>query len=82
VTSLQSATTLKEHSGAEAARKVALRIYERVSSLPQFPHVGRPGKKNGTRELVIHGLPFLAIYRVGEDLIEIVRILHGAQRWP
>ncbi len=73
---------IQTHSGAETARKVALRLYERVSSLSQFPHVGRPGKKNGTRELVMHGLPFLAIYRVDKDAVEVIRILHGAQRWP
>jgi hypothetical protein len=28
------------------------------------------------------GLPFLAIYRVQEDVVEINRILHGAQKWP
>ena len=70
------------HNSAESARRVALRIHESLSSLPQFPHIGRPGKKNGTRELVIRGLPFLAIYRVGEEVIEVVRILHAAQRWP
>lgn len=72
----------EEHSGPEAARKVALRVYEAVGSLVQFPHLGRPGRKPGTRELVLSGLPFLAIYRVREDVIEIARILHGAQRWP
>jgi len=73
---------IEEHDGPAAARKVALRIYERISSLRQFPHVGRTGQKKDTRELVIPGLPFLAVYRVREDLLEIIRILHGAQRWP
>jgi len=72
----------KEHSGSEAARNVALRVYEAVGSLLKFPHLGRSGRKRGTRELVLSGLPFLAIYRVREDIIEIARILHGAQRWP
>jgi toxin ParE1/3/4 len=35
-----------------------------------------------TRELVFPDLPFLAVYRVREDVIEINRILHGAQKWP
>ena len=51
----------EEHSGQEAARKVALRVYEAVGSLLQFPHLGRSGRKRGTRELVLSGLPFLAI---------------------
>lgn len=32
------------------------------------------------REIVFSGLPFLAVVR--EDVIEINRILHGAQKWP
>jgi toxin ParE1/3/4 len=72
----------EEHSGAEAARKVALRVYEAVGSLIEFPHLGRSGRKRGTRELVLSGLPFLAIYRVRKSVIEIARILHGAQWWP
>jgi toxin ParE1/3/4 len=72
----------EEHSRPEAARKVALRVYEAVGSLLQFPHLGRSGRKRGTRELVLSGLPFLAIYRVRKGIIEIARILHGAQRWP
>ena len=55
---------IEEHDGPAAAHKVALRIYERLSSLRQFPNVGRTGQKKGTREMVIPGLPFLAVYRV------------------
>ena len=64
------------------ARRVAFAIYEGVGSLNRFPHRGRPGRKPNTRELVFAGLPFLAVYRVREDVIEINRILHGAQNWP
>jgi plasmid stabilization system protein ParE len=44
--------------------------------------LGGPGKKAGTRELVIASLPYLAVYRVHENVVELLRILHGAQRWP
>jgi plasmid stabilization system protein ParE len=27
-------------------------------------------------------LPFIVVYRVRESAVEIVRLLHGAQRWP
>ncbi len=36
---------INEHDGPEAARRVALRIYEGVGSLTQFPRRGRPGRK-------------------------------------
>ena len=32
------------------------------------------------RELVLSTLPFLVIYR--ENAVDVVRVLHGAQRWP
>jgi len=73
---------IEERGGPASARRVALTIYEGVSSLSRFPHRGRPGRKVGTRELVFRSLPFLAIYRIREDVIEINRILHGAQNWP
>jgi addiction module RelE/StbE family toxin len=72
----------EEHDGPGQARHLALRLYEGVDSLAQFPLRGRPGRLAGTRELVYSGLPFLAVYRVRDDVIEVLRILHGAQRWP
>jgi len=72
----------EEHDGSEAARRGALRIYEGLGTLAQFPRSGRPGRKPGTRELVFPGLPFLAVYRVGEEGVVVDRILHGAQKWP
>ena len=73
---------IQQHDGPAIARRVALAIYQGVDSLTQFPHRGRPGRKANTRELVFAGLPFLAVYRVRKDVIEINRILHGAQNWP
>jgi toxin ParE1/3/4 len=73
---------IEERSGAQAAREIATRIYDRVSALVQAPSGGRPGRVAGTRELIFSGLPYLAIYRLRGETIEIDRILHGAQRWP
>jgi plasmid stabilization system protein ParE len=52
------------------------------TALVQFPSRGRPGRQPDTRELIFTGLPFLAVYRLREDVVEITRILHGAQKWP
>ena len=61
---------------------MALTIYERIDSLTAFPLLGRPGRAGDTRELVIPGLPYLAVYRLKGDVIEVSRVLHGAQKWP
>lgn len=58
------------------------RIAHQVSLLDQHPEMGRPGRKQGTRELVISRTPFIVIYRLKNGRIEVLRLLHGAQRWP
>ena len=73
---------IKERDNPEAARRIALAIYQSVGSLIEFPQRGRPGRKPNTRELVVPGIPFLAVYRIRGETIEVNRILHGAQRWP
>ena len=64
------------------ADRVARAIYESVSSLESFPDRGRLGRVEDTRELVLTPLPFIAVYRVRPGAVEIVRVLHGSQRWP
>ena len=56
-------------------------VYDAPGTLLTFPHRGRPGKKEGTRELVLSPLPYVVVYAVRGDAIFIVRILHGAQQW-
>lgn len=67
-----------------AARRVGRAIYERLGALGTFPRAGRAGRVQGTRELALPPLPFIAVYRVleAEEVIEIVNVIHGAQRWP
>jgi addiction module RelE/StbE family toxin len=65
-----------------AARKVLAVIWETTQYLREHPHIGRPGRVSGTRELVISGTPFIIPYRVVSDEIQILRVLHGARQWP
>jgi toxin ParE1/3/4 len=66
----------------EHAERIVRTIYHAPSSLLEFPFRGRLGKKEGTRELVLAPLPYIVVYEVGNDIIHVVRILHGAQDWP
>ena len=58
------------------------RIERQIDMLLQHPQMGRPGRKKGTRELVISRTPFVVVYRAKGPRIEIIRLLHGAQQWP
>jgi toxin ParE1/3/4 len=53
-----------------------------MGHLIDHPHIGRPGRVKGTRELVVGATPYVIVYRVDPDAIVILRLLHGAQRWP
>jgi toxin ParE1/3/4 len=55
------------------------KLYEAVRSLKQWPDRGRPGREDGTRELLFPPLPYIAVYRVKEQSIEVLRIYHAAQ---
>ncbi len=65
-----------------AARLVLTRIKERVKELKDNPHIGRPGRVPGTRELVITKTSYLAPYQVVDDAIQILRVYHGSRQWP
>ncbi len=58
------------------------RVMEAATRLADFPESGRMGRVPGTRELVVRGTPFIIAYRVREEDVVILRVLHGAQRWP
>ena len=66
----------------EAARRTVLKIQGAVSQLVEFPFMGRTGRVEGTRELVISNTPYLIIYQVKGDAVEILRILHASRKYP
>jgi toxin ParE1/3/4 len=57
-------------------------VARNTSMLASWPEIGRPGSVPNTRELAIVGTPFVAIYRLIGKRVEIMRLLHGAQKWP
>jgi addiction module RelE/StbE family toxin len=65
-----------------AAARLVERIRTAVERLGAHPGIGRPGRVAGTRELVIAGTPYIVPYRVKDEVVQIITILHGAQRWP
>ena len=83
---LDDLTNIREYIAVDdpqAARKLLGRILDIVEThLAATPHVGRPGRVDGTRELVIPGTPFIVPYRVKDRTIQILRVYHSARKWP
>jgi toxin ParE1/3/4 len=66
-----------------AAQRTASHIVRNVELLlSDNPSMGRPGRVVGTRELVIPGTPYIVPYRMRDNRIQILRVYHGARRWP
>ena len=72
-----------EQDDPTAAQRVALHIIRNVETLlPNSPGIGRPRRVPGTRELVIPRTPYIVPYRLVGNRIQVLRVFHGARRWP
>ena len=69
-----------EQDSPDASGKIAVRLLATIGKLEFFPNLGRPGEDvEGTREL--HCPPYVIVYRLKDDVAEILYIWHGAQDW-
>jgi len=65
-----------------AAARVAAAVVNATDQLEQFSQSGRPGRIEGTRELVVSGLPYIIPYRVVDDVVVILSVIHASRKWP
>jgi toxin ParE1/3/4 len=70
---------------AEFDRRLAARIFRTIQfsvrRLARFPSSGRQGQVAGTFELVFQELPFVVVYRIEGDEIQILRVIHTSTDW-
>jgi addiction module RelE/StbE family toxin len=65
-----------------AARALLAEIRKRAGSLEDNPELGRLGRVEGSRELVLTGTQYILPYRVKEQRIQILAVFHAARKWP
>lgn len=65
-----------------AALRVTRRSLAAAKALPRNPEIGRPGRVDGTCELVVPQTPYLVAYRVTPSAVEILAVVHHARKWP
>lgn len=63
----------------DAAASVVEKVIQTAERLQMHPHLGRAGRYQGTREL-IHP-PFVIVYSIAADAINIHTIFHGNRRY-
>jgi addiction module RelE/StbE family toxin len=66
----------------DAAARVVTSIRAHAARLSDYPELGRPGRIEGTRELVVPRLPYVVVYRLVVGEAEILTVLHTSQKYP
>jgi toxin ParE1/3/4 len=61
------------------AAAMAEQIVKSVGAISSFPQIGKAGRYPDTRELAVAGTPYIIVYRVKDDVVVVLAVLHGAQ---
>lgn len=64
-----------------AAYRVLTKIETSGNSLLHNPHLGRPGRVDKTRELIVPGLPYILPYYIKGKQIRILAVMHTSRKW-
>lgn len=64
-----------------AALALMEEIQSKVAQLPAHPKRCRPGRVEGTRELVVRP-NYIVVYAETAEAVTVLRVLHAAQMWP
>jgi toxin ParE1/3/4 len=64
-----------------AAERLQAAVESSAERLAEHPFMHRPGRVPGTREAIVHP-NYILVYRVTEDSIEMVNVLHARQQYP
>jgi plasmid stabilization system protein ParE len=79
---LEAAYEYVRQDNSSAASRLVARIFKAVEMLQRFPSAGHPGRVPATRELTLARTPYIVVYRLTRDEIQILSVIHGARRWP
>ncbi len=66
----------------DTAQGVVERVTAMIEYLPENPALGQRGRAPGSLELLVPSVPFVVVYRIGAENIDILAIIHRSRRWP
>lgn len=76
----QIARYIAQHNPIAAISTVDL-VTDAAQNLAYSPYIGRIGRRKNTRELVVHP-NYILVYKISNDAIRIITVLHTRQRYP
>lgn len=63
-----------------AAADVVVTILAEVELLADYPMLGKPWKREGTRKLVVAKFPYVVIYRTTPRAVFVLAVIHQSKR--
>ena len=64
------------------AEELVQQIWDSIAILATHPLLGRVGRIEGSRELVVPGTPYIVGYDLRNDSVRILAIVHSSRNWP
>jgi addiction module RelE/StbE family toxin len=65
----------------DAALTLDSHITSSAEHLLDYPKKGKPGRVEGTRELIVHE-HYILVYEIAGDELQILSVLHTSRQWP
>ena len=72
------AANIRIQDSLESAMHAVSELKKHLNTLAENPESGRVGGCEGTREAIMTGLPYIAIYKKNNNSVMVLRVLHGA----
>ena len=66
----------------QAANRIISAIRKETVQLSQYPLLGRLGRIEDTRELVVTNLSYIVAHQVTSSAVEILAVIHTSRLWP
>lgn len=82
VTDLETISNDIARENPAAADAVELRIITSIDHLPEFPEAGRTGRVKDTREVAVVEYPYIVVYRIKGDEVQVLTVRHTSRQWP
>ncbi|MEE8059034.1 MAG: type II toxin-antitoxin system RelE/ParE family toxin [Pseudomonadales bacterium] len=70
-----------EQVNPQAAEMLAQQVWGASQRLGENPSIGRTGEVEGTQEWVVQKSPYILVYRVRSDHVEMLHVYHDRQDW-
>lgn len=81
---LQDRFDVWDYIGADNPRAAARMdglLSDAAARLGDHPKLGKPGKIQGTRELVVHE-SYRLVYEINGETVWVLTLVHTARQWP